>query len=315
MAQAQSPFEQLFNSVTEIKPSKGYWFVRTDSGQHFEEFYREGFIGMGWNYITVNDIKNLSVSAFKDKIAINEKLDMSIKKSKGKVTAIYNKIIRFQQLKKGDLVIIPSHGSSRFAFGIIEDSIIENDPKGNCNYRKRRKVTWLESKTLGALDPIFYKITASQHAISSVKKYQNYIDSETQNLYIKDGFGHFVFDIESKDDINVDSLIEFIDSVRRLTEEINLDFSFDEDISKTTIKLNLQSPGKINFKSPVGKSLVILAAVLAISNGCTIDSNKLPANAKSQIDTTLSVRRDTVEAVNRSFRALDGNMDKINSIN
>ena len=317
MASQQSPFEQLFNSVTEIKPSKGYWFIRTDSGQHFEEFYKDGFIGIGWNYITVDDLKSLSLSSLKDKIATNEKLDMSLKRSKGKATAIYNKVNRFKDLKKGDLVIIPSRGSSRFAFGVIEDSaiVVVADPKGDCIYRKRRKVKWLESKTLGALDPMFYKLTASQHAISNVKKYQNYIDSETENLYLKDGFGHFVFDVKSKDDINVDTLIKFIDSVRTLTEQINLDFGFNEDISKSTIKLNLQSPGKINFKTPVGKSIVILAAVLALSNGCDIDPQKLPADAKKQIDITVKVHKDTIDAVNKSFKELDGNMDKINSIN
>ncbi|WP_184544125.1 hypothetical protein [Mucilaginibacter sp. FT3.2] len=317
MPPSQSPFEQLFDSITKIEPDKGYWFIRTDSGQHFEEFYVNGYIGIGWNYITADNIKNLSISEFKEKIALNEKLDMSVKKSKGKVTAIYNKIKRFQELKKNDLVIIPSRSSSRFAFGIVEESgiYIESDPKGKCDYRKRKKIKWIESKTLSSLDPIFYQITVSRHAISSIKKYQNYIDNETENLYVKDGFGHFVFDIKTKKDINVDSLVSFIESIRRLTEQINQDFSFGEDISKSSIKLNLQSPGKIDFKAPIGKSVIILAAILALSNGCTIDSHKLPANAKDQIEGTMALHKDTISSINKGFKDLDVNMDKINAIN
>jgi len=140
-------FQGLLENVKNIESHRGYWFVRTDSGKNFETFVKNSFIGIGWNGITLEDLRDASLKAaeVKRKIAKRYNIDIDKSSGKGKTTAIYTKLLRFKEFKKGDLIIIPSSNSKLYAFGIIQDNSIYNDidQTHNCSYYKRRKVEWL----------------------------------------------------------------------------------------------------------------------------------------------------------------------------
>ena len=106
-----------------IDSNREYWFVRTDGGKHFKTFYENGFIAIGWNEITLEDIKNVTPggNSIKNKLAKVYNKDITQTKHKRDVTSYFNKIMRFHQLRMGDVVMIPSFGSSHLAFGIVDD--------------------------------------------------------------------------------------------------------------------------------------------------------------------------------------------------
>jgi restriction system protein len=230
---------QLISKLSVIEPERGYWFIRTDNGVNFEPFTENGFIGIGWNPITLEDITKLSAIEVQQKIAKTYNIDLELAKGKSKVTSIYNKLIRFKDLKKGDVIIVPSNSSGRLAFGIVEDTnvYIDIEKSHDCEYYKRKKVNWITTKSLGELDPIFYEIKISRHAISNIKHYEDYIDRIMSTFYFKDNFGNFVFDVNQDEDINLIELVDLISSIQKLLHNINDFYQFDEKVDECVIKL------------------------------------------------------------------------------
>lgn len=303
--------EELVNKVERISKETNYWFVRTDDGEYFDTYYENGFIGIGWDEISIEELKNTGLKlSVKDKIGRAEELDYEKTSTKGTITAIYNKLNRFINLKKGDVIIIPSKKSSRYAFGIIEDdqaySKFENE--NNCTHVKRKKVKWISIKPVRLLNPIFQSIKISRHSISQINDYSEYIDNEINNIYLKEGNAHFVLDIKTEKDINVESLIELIKNIQVLSKEINTYFELNENINDNSIRLNLQSPGNIEFKLPIGKTLVALSAILALS------CNNHNAATNTELTTFANTHSDTLNKINQSMIDLEVDREKINSI-
>lgn len=311
-------FQDLVNHVNEMNIEKGYWFVRTDSGIYFDTFVKNNFIGIGWNQITIEDITHSTKAGneVKSKIAATENIDIELSKGKGKATSIFNKLMRFNSLKKGDLVIIPSRNSSRYAFGVIQDSNIfsDIDNSHNCEYYKRKSVKWLSVEHVDKLDPIFYQIKITRHAISDIRKYANYIDNVTNSLYFKAGFGHFVLDIKTQKGINVITLIELVKSIQSLSEIINNTYDLNEDIDQNSIKLNLQSPGLIEFKLPIGKTLTILAAVLIMASCDNPDNVNISQPDKENLTELMDVHQETIEKIAVTLDELEVDRERMNTI-
>jgi len=301
--------EELLARVERISPDRGYWFIRTDSGSNFETFVQNNFIGIGWNEITENDLANKSIGEIKEKIASIEKLDLEIAKGKAQATAIYTKISRFSRLKKGDFILIPSYGSSRLAFGEIADSKVYSDAQivGNCDYVKRRKVKWLEVKHLDDLDPVFFQIKHPRHAIFDVKEYQPYLDRVTETLYKRNDFVHYVLDIRTRKDIDLDLLLQLMESIKKLTKAINDEFKLDEDQEQLTVKLNLQSPGKLELIRKAGGTLILLAIVLS---SCTTGE----ATGNRKLDDFINVNQPTINKIDTTIKKLEIDKDKITKL-
>jgi restriction system protein len=303
--------EELLNKVENISKETNYWFVRTDYGEYFDTFYENGFIGIGWNEISIEELKNTGLKvSVKEKIGKAEELDYDKTSTKGTITAIYNKLNRFINLKKGDIVIIPSRKSSRYAFGIIQDneaySVYQDE--NNCKHVKRKKVKWINIKPVKLLNPVFQQIKISRHSISQINDYSEYIDNEISNIYLKEGNAHFVLNITTEKDINVESLIELIKNIQKLSKDINTHFHLNESIHDNSIRLNLQSPGNIEFKLPIGKTLVTLSAILALS----CNNHNAPIN--NELTTFANIHSDTLNKINQSMIDLEVDREKINSI-
>lgn len=345
-------FQNIADKFDILETEKDYWFIRTSKGVNFNAFKNHGFIGIGWNYITTQDLRDKSEIQIRSKIAIShaEKgivgLDSNTRAGKTKITSIYNKIKRFESLEEGDLIVIPSKSSEFLAFGYIADNEIYNDfADNNCEFNKRRKVNWIETKSLAELDPIFYKIIFSKHAVSKINGYAKYIDKVISNVFIKDDESHLVLDVRTVEDIQIEELYGMISSVRKLTELINQEFQLGDNLSDNAIKLNLQSPGNIEFIYERGKSLLVLAMLLSmpIIVSCSHSSASITASSSAIADekaTNINIVRDSVESKSELSRedkdsliefvevnydtivdakhhmdVLDVNVEKLNSIN
>lgn len=306
----------LIEKVEEIEGGKGYWFIRTESGKYFETFYENQFIAIGWNEISLENLSRMPPSAIKEKIGTikSENIEPDTAKGKGKITAIYNKLRKFENLRKGDLIIIPSYSSSRLAFGTIQDSkiYVETGDLNGCEFYKRKKVKWLTIENLKDLDSVFYKLIVSRHAMSDVKRYEDYIDNVTNTLYLKNGFAHYVLYINTREDININSLLNLMASVKTLNEQINSFFDLNEDVDSSSIRLNLQSPGKIELKIRKGITLAILGAVLALAVVPDME-NKISDEEKTELNSFIEVNQDTISKINKAIIDLEIDREKINS--
>jgi hypothetical protein len=300
------------NELEFIDNERGYWFVRTDNGINFDTYYENGFIGIGWNDITLEDLTKLSVNDVQAKIAKNNNYDLQLARGKSKVTGIYNKLIRFKDIKKGDVIMMPSYGSGRLAFGIVEDSnvYVELEKTGDCEYYKRKKIDWKTVKNIKSLDSKFYEIKLTRHAISNVKTYENYIDRVISTFYFKANTGNFVFEVNKKEDINLSHLLELIGTIKSLIADINSYYDYNENIEESVIKLSLQSEGLFALKVPTGKSLATLGLILSLSS-CgdkttgTVEQQKFIESHQMKLD-TISRRMDDLEIdkdkINQAFK-------------
>jgi hypothetical protein len=309
-------FKSIVQQVDTIDSGKNYWFVRTDNGDYFQTYYENNFIAIGWNYITIEDLRSLVGSAFdvRQKIAQREGLDINNQIDKGKITTIFNKLKAFKELRRGDLVVIPSANSQRLAFGFIADNQIYTNPEDpNCPFVKRRRVHWVENKDIDELDKIFYQIRISRHTISSINSYDTYIDKVVKTLFLKNGFSHYVLDLKTNEDINFNTLLKLIANIRAITYELNNEFNLGENLDENSIKLNLQSSGKIEFKFLNGKSLILLATLLGpLSMQNSIQD--VSQNEVQMLEDFKKIHREEIENIENALEELEVDREKINSI-
>lgn len=331
--------DQILNEVPELNSDREYYFVRTNSGIYYEAFRKNDFIALGWNEITVEQIKDSLKDEgikLKDKLIsvynsreenrikdtteeINYKniIDPKSTKGKSKVTTILNKLQKFYLLKKGDIIVIPSKGSYRFSIGVVEDDAIyiENENQHECDYRKRRKVKWLAEKRFFDLDDKFYRLKSNLHSFSSLsherKKHDpvdltEYIDKIIYTSYTKGDFGYFTYRVGKSDDINAKVLFELGNDLVSLLEEINIAFNYNEDVSGVIIKINVQSQGDLLFKGSAKKSIITLYACLnLILSGCNPGENGIPSSLNKNTFERIIINSKNVETKNNSDHNLN----------
>lgn len=302
-------FENLTERFDNLALDKNYWFIRTSKGKNWEAFTNGGFIGIGWNYITAQDLRDSTEVEIRAKIALNERnnkgelYDSTSKNGKTKITSVYNKIRKFEALEEGDLIVIPSRNSEFLSFGFVADAEIYNDFVDlDCEFFKRRRINWIVTKGLFELDPIFYKIIFSMHAISSLNGYASYIDKVVSHIFVKGDRSHLVMDIRKQEDINMDALTGLMASMKELTAEINNQFQLGEDLSNSSVKLNVQSPGAIEFIYNQGRSILIASILLAtpMAVSCSHGEHSrtsTPAQKVAQRDENLQNINNTIDKV------------------
>lgn len=309
-------FNEVFDPIEEIAEDINYWLIRTDGGNYYEAFVEEGFVGIGWNYLTLQDLTNLSPEQIKRKIAEYESLTLEDSNDKRKATLIINKIHEFRNLKKGDIVIIPSENSDKLAFGFVNDEAIYTDdsPIQNVFLYKRRKIHWHIEYDTSRLDPTFYKMIHSHHVISNVKGYDKYIDRVIHSVYKKSGFVHVSLEVKTQQDVDVETLIGFVRSVQDLTILINDEFHFSEDVKENSIRLNIQSPGIIEMKLIRGRSLMMLAVVFSFMACGNLDKVKGSAEDKERIQRFLNANDSTLDTIRRGIDSMEIDISRFNNI-
>lgn len=298
--------QEILNSIDVLPANANYWFIRTDGGQYFETFFNNEFIGINWNDITLSDLGR-PVDVVKDKIYRTQKLDKKLQKDRKRATDIYNKLIRFKDLKRNDVVVIPSENSELLGFGIIaDDAPFElSEEKFDCPYLKRRKIKWIvdHPKRFDSVDDVFYKIRKSRHAISSVDAYASQIDSAMYNVYKKQDKSHFVVNVKSSEEINWLLLAEMLKEMHFLMSEVNKAFNLREDMHEGTIQIALQSPGFFNLGHK-GFSLILLAALLGAS-GCSDVEGSLPKTEKKKFEQFKSDYSTQIDSTKSRLNKID----------
>lgn len=295
-------------STVENMANRRYWFVRTDSGDFFETYLENGFLAIGWNEITLQDLRNIDVysPAIRQKVRANPENGIqnveNAQSQESKITTILNKNRAFVELQRGDVVIMPSEGSHYLAFGIVDDTSAYNGTGNNCPYHKRRRVRWLKSESIKFLDAKFAYIKKTFHAISEIdESYHDIIDNFMFDTYIKHGFGNISLKLKIQDEINYSDLKELLDNLIAIAQQYNLSNGItNEDLQNATIKLNLQSPGFVNLKN-AGFGLIYAVAIVLASckpNGTSEKNNADQIIIVNGIDST---KVDSAVALLRDF--------------
>lgn len=300
----------FFDQVAEINSQKEYWYVRTDGGDHYADFIQNGYIGIPWNFIAASDIceenlnylrKSVISHSYKYRHIPYEKLGSGEKSS---VTKTINKLFSFKNLKKGDVVLIPSEEADRFSIGEIADDEIYNASEADlstCTYLKRRKVNWLKTSIRHPYYNSLFYLLKHSHTIVSIKKHADFIDSIMEELYIKDGDCFLSLRINKESEISLKDLKDLFDNYLGLISKVNNDFNFGEQVDTTTVKLSLNSPGFINIKLPVGKSLIVTSLIVSMFlNGCSNEEISMKLN-RENIPTEYVPYMDSIQNIRKNL--------------
>lgn len=291
---------EIINTVESVNLKSNYWFVRTDYGKYFNDFYKGNFIAIGWDYLTLYEIKNSPADVIKKRMASTEEVDISTFGGKIKISAAYNKIQSFISLKKDDIIIIPSRNSDMLAFGRIMDDVVYEESSAK-QFFKRRKVEWYTIKYIDDLNSIFYQVKSNQHTISSINNYASHIDRVIGNLFNKGDNTHYVLKIDQTEDINFVELTSLMDHIRTLIDHINSDFNFDEDTKEFYVKINLQSKGSLELIKK-GKSLAILAYLIFLTS-----CNELNQQPDNQIKQFIDENKEILDKTSQVIDSLKMN--------
>lgn len=264
----------------DITPNKNYWFVRTQDGTFFEEFLSGGYIAIGWNKVTPEIIREA-----KKRNQIQEYISKHFPNENRHGLTVTHMIRFVNEMRIGDIVVIPSKSSENFSFGeITSDVFLETDfEPGRCEFTKRRKVNWLKTVESIAVDKNLQSIKYSETAVSNVNNYTHYIDKELGGfIYTKGGLGNLVIEAGEGGNVKAKDLNNFLTTSLLLIER----HCPEIDINDIEIKINLQSKGTLQIIGAVGVIFLLSSIIfLATKNDFSLKVNIFGASIESASNT------------------------------
>lgn len=261
--------QEILDKLPKLKSNRNYWFVRTDGGDMYESFLIGNFIGIGWDKVTLEDIakantgNNTGVEILKDTV----RTKYPDEQRPGHTASQLMKFV--YQIKKNDIILIPSHGSHEISFGEVTNTpaFSELNGKFNCPFVKRKSVRWLTRVSRNSLDPHLFRLMFSHHTVSEADYYAEYIDKEINSFFIKGDKAHLVLGVQTEKDIKARELFEMGTLSLDILEEFANNENLDLDADEINVKLNVQSPGLIELSGLDISGIVLLGIILIIIAG------------------------------------------------
>jgi hypothetical protein len=186
---------------------------------------------------------------------------------------ITNQILRFVfEVKKGDIVVIPSENSDFISMGEITDTniLVQSEStfnSTNCDYTKRKSVKWIKTFTRKNLDPYLYKTFQAHQAINNITNYAAIIERSLGDFYKIGDEVNLVLNVNQESNIKATDLLFFGSDLLNLVDGFIKEHNLDFDISDIDVKININSKGKLQFLSKSGKNLLLLGIVVIGING------------------------------------------------
>lgn len=290
--------DSMFRSLIEelsipIVEERNYWLIRTEGGSYYLDFLFNNYVAIGWDEINIQTVKTQN----------NDKLKEIVKKVYPKEEAPWHPASKLQkfvnEIKKGDIVIIPGERSEKASIGIfIEDdayedkNYVERKLKENtdsnikfCPFIKRRKVKWLNNIVKDRMDVYLSKLFNAHQAVFSANEYAQYIDRNIHNLYAKKDELHSIFHAGHQNGFSLQDLSDFVDFFNSGIKYISDVTGIEVDKKKIDMKLNIHSPGlieviAIGLAAATGISIMITSLNNMINGGKFRLSYKDPSNGK-----------------------------------
>ena len=269
--------ESFYSDVPVISDNKNYWLIRTSSGEYYESFIKYSYIALGYNEISLEAVNTLKTSAKNNGEAIKNLKNLVIEtyrdkeKEEKRPGLIANQLFTFTyDIKKGDIVVIPSRNSDEVYFGIVEESFLSNSDQhflDFCPFNRRKKVKWVKQMNRSELEPSLFKIFFSHLAVNNITSYGNQIEANLSNYFVRGGEEHLIFNIQKKEDIGAIDLFQLGFYLLSLTESFFEENELEFSINDFDVKVNLNSKGKLKFITKYGKGAFMLALITVFING------------------------------------------------
>lgn len=254
--------------ILQIPDGIGYWLLRADGGKYYEDFFLNNFVAISDNEITLNSIldeKKMSIAG----ITIDHYKDLYRNCypdwSNQQIAHAAGRTEKFiDQIKVGDLVLVPSKRSTDFLLGVITSDVFEIKEEEVSSgekihytvtpFLKRRRVKWLKEIPRSDLSENLYWVLSAHQTIFDLKEDKNYINQLLSPMYIQNGICHGTIRIGKEEGLNSDDWFGLYSVIKEISDHTSDD---------VIIKSNVQSPGLLELVSIDFKTIVSITIVLS----------------------------------------------------
>lgn len=262
--------QEILDKIPQVKERR-YWLVRTDGGKNYNSFLAGKFIAIGYNKISLEDVKNGHTGNEVGVNVLSEKIISAYGDEEGRPKHAARQLLKFAyEIKKGDIVMIPSENSDTIQFAEVTSSVSYNefDNHFDCELIKRKEIKLLRSVSKYLLDPKLFKLLFSHHTITDADQYSEVIDKIVNSVFVKNEEAHLVLEVQAQDEIKARSLFKMGDIALDLLDE----FCEEEDLNYKSddfeVKLAVASPGFIEISGLAIGGIIILGIIfVSIAGG------------------------------------------------
>jgi hypothetical protein len=259
-----------YSKILSIPDDMGYWLVRADGGKYYDDFFLNNFISIADNEITIKEIQ--------EEFKRMETLGNTFEGYKQVYSNIYpdkkpqqiahgaSRTMKFMDdMKVNDLVLVPSKSSVTYLLGIILSEPYEIK-KEEINdgvhlhyevnpFTKRRKVRWLKEIERGDISEKLYWMLSAHQSIFDLSEYEDQINRLLSPIYIKNGLCHSTLRINKNEGLTSDEWYDLFSIIKSIS---------DDSEEKIIVKNNVQSPGFMEFVSPIinTENVIYLSSII-----------------------------------------------------
>ena len=240
--------------VPVIPEETRFWMIRTKKGYFYHEFISKNYVALAWNIIT-------SETNFEQTELLNDTILLHYKEIK-RPTLVINKCKSFiNEIKVGDILVIPSEGSRYITFAYAGEYYeepsktyeIENNIIGrievrdvqideiSCPYRKRRRITPIRTVRSDIINYHLFKAISSYHGISNLDEHGTVILDHIFNCYAFENKARLVFHVTKESPITSKEFSGFLYSINAILTSNGI----DEHVIST--QASVHSEGDIVF--------------------------------------------------------------------
>lgn len=260
-----------------ISTERRYWLVRTMGGDYYKEYVLDGFIAIGYNEITIEDLRNLPPDYTLAKDILAEKLDIKLEIPKERSGYIISQILRFErELTIGDIIIVPGRNSHMASFGIVTSDTYEYTENAHkaevCQFEKRRSVEWLKHSSRYDLHAELQLMFNSRHIISNVDGYGSLIDNLLNDFYIKGDKTFIVLRVRQEDELSAEDFT-LVGDLMSLFNEFSEEYGLGVTSADVKMKMSVQSPGDITAFASSPEGIAVIGLIIMFIKGGTFSIN------------------------------------------
>lgn len=266
----------LADLIPELDGERQYWFIRTNRGRFYDDFYYSNSVGIGYNLVSLPQIRKAlshEPNPYGELVKVlAEKYPKELEaKTIGKPAGLFLRF--YEEMKAGDVVVMPSAGKVKYAFGVVTDGkpfeVDSNSFEEDEIYRKRRPVQWIAQKDFHDLDSNLYQAFRAPQALSTLNRYASFIDREMHAIYTKDGKTHFRLNIDTEGAVDGNDYFPMGSILLDLAEYFRQQAGIDSSFSEIIVRQNVQSKGLLEFisKHKMLSFFILCASYVGLEGG------------------------------------------------
>lgn len=282
----------IFN-IPVASDTQQVWFIRTSSGDYYDDFRFNNFVAIGWDKIPTEWIIRRPLFQNPDdfrKTADSSTIDnrwslvpLTEKEFKNRVSDLYPEEKRpglvygqlntfYNVMQAGDWIVIPSKSTQVLTIGILGDILqeeikerktIPDNEYANCGYTHKRSVVW-QRELPASYDIYLQKSLRAQQTISNITDISELVFRHLYPVYVVNNEVRVTFQKTTEGELSVVSNIDLISAVIKIADQIASLYKVEPFIKDSSMKTAVGSPGIIELIIPMCNSPapMVLGAIL-----------------------------------------------------